>query len=406
MRHDGFQCGYCTPGRSARRSACSPSTAAGAQRRHRARRRPGAADPGGDPGADERQPVPLRRLQRHRRRDRARSARCREALRLRRARRTSTRRSRRSRERPGARFLGGGTNLVDLMRRGHRAPGHDWSTSPGCRWTRSSRRPAAGCGSAPSCATADLAAHPLVRTRYPVLSQALLSGASGQLRNMATVGGNLLQRTRCLYFYDGAAACNKREPGAGCARDRRVQPERAVLGTSEHCIAAHPSDMCVALAALDADRRGATASRGVRAVPARASCTGCPATPRTSRPSLAPDELITAVELPAVPVAGELALPQGARPCLVRVRAGLGGRGAAGRRTGRSEVRLALGGVAPTPWRAQAAEQALLGGAGHRRGVPRAAAAAELAARHRRPENEFKIELARADDRRDAAPAA
>ena len=154
-------------------------------------------------------------------------------------------------ERPNARFLGGGTNLVDLVRRGVETPDSLVDVT-GLPLSEVEETPSGGLRVGAVVTNADLAHHPLVRTRYPLLSQAVLAGASGQLRTMATVGGNLLQRTRCPYFTDLTTGCNKREPGSGCAARDGFSRYAAVLGTSDHCVAVHPSDMAVALAALDA----------------------------------------------------------------------------------------------------------------------------------------------------------
>ncbi|GLY15981.1 hypothetical protein Kisp01_29960 [Kineosporia sp. NBRC 101677] len=153
--------------------------------------------------------------------------------------------------RPGAKFLGGGTNLVDLMRLGVESPDLLVDVT---RLDLDRIEATAGGGLLVGAAVrnSDLAADPRVRTAYPMLSQALLSGASGQLRNLATVGGNLLQRTRCLYFQDVTKPCNKRKPGSGCPARTGVHRDLAILGAGEHCIATHPSDFAVALAALDA----------------------------------------------------------------------------------------------------------------------------------------------------------
>ena len=152
---------------------------------------------------------------------------------------------------PGAKFLGGGTNLVDLMREGIETPDVlvDVTRLPLREIAETADgRVRIGAG----VSNTDLAAHPLVRERYPVVAQAVVMGASGQIRNMATVGGNLLQRTRCLYFYDQAAACNKRERGTGCDAADGHHRMGAILGASEHCVAVHPSDLAVALTMLDA----------------------------------------------------------------------------------------------------------------------------------------------------------
>ena len=163
-----------------------------------------------------------------------------------------------------------------------------------------------------------------IRERYPVLSQALLAGASPQLRNMATMGGNLMQRTRCYYFYDPSyRECNKRNPGSGCAAMQGVNRIHAILGASEQCIATHPSDMCVALAALEAvvQVRG---PQGERSIPI-ADFHRLPGDTPQLDTNLQPGELITAIDLPANRFARALALPESARPQLLRVRAGLGG---------------------------------------------------------------------------------
>ncbi len=291
---------------------------------------------------------------------------------------------------PDAKLLGGGTNLVDLMRADIERPAMlvDVTRLP---LTGIEELPDGGLRIGALVRNSHLAAHRLVRSRYPMLSQALLSGASGQLRNMATVGGNLLQRTRCLYFYDGAAACNKREPGSGCDAIGGFHRGTAVLGTSEHCIAAHPSDMAVALAALDATLE-VESVRGTRRIPL-SQLYRLPGDRPDSETTLASDELITAVELPAVPVA------RNSRYRKVRDRASyafalVSVAAALQVRDGSvAAVRLALGGVAPIPWRAEAAERILLGAPATDETF-RDAAAAELAPAVGRPQNAFKIELA------------
>jgi xanthine dehydrogenase YagS FAD-binding subunit len=292
---------------------------------------------------------------------------------------------------PGAKFLGGGTNLVDLMRADVERPETvvDISTLP---LAEVRETPDGGLRIGALVRNSHLAAHPLVRTRYPVLAQAILSGASGQLRNMATVGGNLMQRTRCLYFYDRQAACNKRKPGSGCDAIAGFHRGTAVLGTSESCIAAHASDMAVALAALDAVVE-VESVRGTRSV-ALADLYRLPGNTPEIETDLAPDELITAVELPAVAVAAT------SRYRKVRDRASyafalVSVAAALDVRDGEiADVRLALGGVAPKPWRAQEAERALLGAPAIEESF-RHAAEIELAPAVGRPQNEFKIELAR-----------
>jgi xanthine dehydrogenase YagS FAD-binding subunit len=183
-------------------------------------------------------------------------------------------------EKPGAKFIGGGTNLLDLMKLGIERPTHlvDVTRLPLNRIEDSE----GGLRIGSQVTNSDLAAEGRVRQRYPLLSMALLAGASGQLRNKATTGGNLLQRTRCLYFYDTSKPCNKREPGSGCAALEGFNRMNAVLGTSDHCIAVHPSDMAVAMTALGGPSRLSprTAASGASQSP---NCTASPARPRISR---------------------------------------------------------------------------------------------------------------------------
>jgi xanthine dehydrogenase YagS FAD-binding subunit len=289
----------------------------------------------------------------------------------------------------GARPLGGGTNLVDLMREDVERPETlvDVTALP---LAGVHELPGGGLRIGAMVRNSHLAADRLVRSRYPVLAQALLAGASGQLRNMATVGGNLLQRTRCPYFRDLATACNKREPGSGCAALHGHHRGGAVLGTSEHCIAAHPSDMAVALVALDAVVE-VQSIRGTRRIPIAQVHLPPGETPHVET-ALAPDELVTAVELPALPVA------RTSRYRKVRDRASfafalVSVAAAVEVRDGEvADVRLALGGVATTPWRAREAERLLLGGPATEETFRRAAAA-ELAPAVARPQNGFKIEM-------------
>jgi xanthine dehydrogenase YagS FAD-binding subunit len=290
----------------------------------------------------------------------------------------------------GAKPLGGGTNLVDLMRQDIERPGTvvDISRLP---LTAVDRLPDGGLRIGALVRNSHLAAHHLVRGRYPVLAQALLSGASGQLRNMATVGGNLLQRTRCLYFVDPTAACNKREPGSGCAALEGFHRGSAVLGASEHCIATHPSDMAVALAALDAVVE-VQSVRGTRRVPLL-ELHELPGDTPHRETVLDPDELITAVELPA-PVTARSAYRKvrdraSFAFALVSVAAALEVRDGTV-----AAARVALGGVAAKPWRAVEAERVLTGGPATEEAF-RAAAETELAGAVGHPGSEFKIELAR-----------
>ncbi len=290
----------------------------------------------------------------------------------------------------GARLLGGGTNLVDLMRENIERPDVliDVTGLPLAEVTEGER------GALVIGATtrnSDLAGHRLIRERYPVLSQALLAGASGQIRNMATVAGNIMQRTRCAYFYDEAARCNKRAPGTGCDAIGGFNRMHAILGASPSCIATHPSDMCVALAALDAEVH-VTGPAGPRVLPFT-EFHRLPEDHPERETQLRPDELITAVAIPALGAAR--------RSCyrkvrdrasyafaLVSVAAVLEVEDGAVR-----TIRLALGGVAHKPWRALAAEQAAVGAPATPETFTRAAAAA-LAGAQGQTHNAFKIELA------------
>jgi xanthine dehydrogenase YagS FAD-binding subunit len=288
-------------------------------------------------------------------------------------------------------FLAGGTNLVDLMREGIEQPATVVDIT---------RLPLAGIEQLPGggirigalVSNSRLAADPVIRSRYPVLARAILLGASAQLRNMATVGGNLLQRTRCMYFYDDVAACNKRVPGSGCAAIGGFSRGSAVLGASEHCVATHPSDMAVALVMLDAVIE-VQSLRGTRRIPI-AELHRLPGDTPHIETALAADELITAVELPPVPVAANSRYRKvrdraSYAFALVSVAAALAVEGGVV-----TEVRLALGGVGTKPWRASEAERVLLGGPATEEAFGRAADA-ELAAAVGGPQNAFKIELAR-----------
>ncbi|HEY3601171.1 MAG TPA: xanthine dehydrogenase family protein subunit M [Chthoniobacterales bacterium] len=292
-----------------------------------------------------------------------------------------------------AKFLGGGTNLVDLMKMGVERPEAliDINRIP---LTRVEELPDnGGVRVGALVRNSDLAAHPLIVRRYPVLSEALLSGASPQLRNLATTGGNLLQRTRCYYFYDPAfPMCNKRAPGSGCGALEGYNRIHAILGQSDKCIAVHPSDMCVALAILDATVR-VQGPKGARTIPFEDFHRSPGDTPQIET-NLQPNELITAVDLGALPFAKRshyLKVRDRASYAfaLVSVAAALeieGGK--------IKNVRLALGGVALKPWRAHKAEEALSGQSPNDENF-RAAAEAELAAAKGYKYNSFKIELAR-----------
>jgi xanthine dehydrogenase YagS FAD-binding subunit len=290
----------------------------------------------------------------------------------------------------GAKFLGGGTNLVDLMREGIERPDTvvDVTALP---LDEVDELPGGGLRVGALVRNSALAADRRVRDRYPVLSQAILAGASAQLRNMATVGGNLLQRTRCPYFYDQAAACNKREPGGGCDALGGFNRSHAILGVSESCIATHPSDMCVALAALDAVVE-VRSVRGTRRIPLSDFHRLPGDTPHVET-ALAADELITAVEVPPIAARSRYRKVRDRASyafALVSVAAAVEVQD--GTVTG---IRLALGGVAPKPWRAHEAERLLLGGPATEEAFRRAADA-ELAPATVRPGNAFKSGLARA----------
>jgi xanthine dehydrogenase YagS FAD-binding subunit len=237
----------------------------------------------------------------------------------------------------------------------------------------------------------DMAYHELIRARYPLLSRAILAGASAQLRNMATTGGNLLQRTRCYYFRDLAAECNKREPGSGCAALDGYNRIHAVLGTSEHCIATHPSDMCVALAALDAVVR-LTGSSGERTVPVT-DFHLVPGNRPERETVLEPGELVTAVDIPPLPFARQstyLKVRDRASYAFALASAAV----ALDVQNGEiREARIALGGVATKPWRARDAERMLVGRP-PTRSTYESSAKAALAGATARTHNAFKIELA------------
>ena len=293
--------------------------------------------------------------------------------------------------RPGAAFLAGGTNLIDHMKLGVAAP--DLLVDVGrLDLTEVEATDGGGVRIGTNVRNSDLAAHPLIRSRYPMLARALLSGASGQLRNAATTGGNLLQRTRCVYFQDVTTPCNKRSPGSGCSAIGGYLRYHAILGASPECVAVHPSDMAVAMSALDADVvvEGADGPRRI------------PMTEFHRLPGDAPDrdtvldhgELITAVELPAPPT-GAVSEYRKVRDrasyafALVSVAAELSVTGAE-----ITTARIALGGVAHKPWRARRAEEVLVGAPAEPETFL-AAADAELADAEPLPGNEFKVELAR-----------
>ncbi|MFJ9074654.1 FAD binding domain-containing protein [Streptomyces sp. NPDC102278] len=292
---------------------------------------------------------------------------------------------------PGSRYLGGGTNLVDLMKHDVETPGTliDLTRLP---LHEVEEQPAGALRVGALVPNSELAAHPLVRSRYPALSQALLAGASGQLRNVATTGGNLLQRTRCPYFQDVSKPCNKREPGTGCGARDGVHRDHAVLGHSEQCIATHPSDMAVALAALDAEIELYGGEQGTRRVPAT-EFHRLPGEEPERDTVIRPGEIITAVVLPPASP-GAVSLYRKARDrasyafALASVAAVLeldDGRV--------RHVALAFGGLAHRPWRATTAEERLIGAEPTDDAV-REAVEAELARARPLRDNAFKVPLA------------
>jgi xanthine dehydrogenase YagS FAD-binding subunit len=292
---------------------------------------------------------------------------------------------------PAAKFIAGGTNLVDLMKEDVERPSRliDISRLP---LTAVEETPGGGLRIGALVPNSDLAYHPLIERRYPLIASAILAGASAQLRNMASTGGNLLQRTRCAYFYDTGMPCNKREPGSGCAAIPGINRGHAILGTSEACIATHPSDMCVALAALGATVH-VTGPAGARTIPF-ADFHRVPGDTPQRDTNLAPDELITAVELPKQGFAENYSYLKirdrlSYAFALVSVAAALEMEGGKIK-----EARLALGGVAHKPWRDTAAEATLAGAAAEPAAFARAA---DVVLRDAKAQahNAFKIELAR-----------
>jgi xanthine dehydrogenase YagS FAD-binding subunit len=289
------------------------------------------------------------------------------------------------------RFLAGGTTLLDLMKLNVETPQRlvDINRLP---FAKVEATPDGGLRIGATVRNSDLAYHPTVRRDYLVLSEAILAGASAQLRNMATTAGNLLQRTRCMYFRDTAMPCNKREPGSGCPAITGSNRTLAVLGTSESCIATNPSDMNVALAALEATVH-VQGTKGTRAVPIGEFHLLPGQTPERET-VLEPGDLITHVTLPP-PVAGSkqlyLKLRDRASYEFALASAAVVLTVASGRVT---RARVALGGVGTKPWRSPEAEAALVGQPAEAASFRRAA---EAALRDARPqsENAFKIELAK-----------
>jgi xanthine dehydrogenase YagS FAD-binding subunit len=292
---------------------------------------------------------------------------------------------------PSAKFIAGGTNLIDLMKENVARPSRliDITHLP---LDKVEQTKDGGLRIGALVPNSDLAYHPQIAARYPLLGSAILAGASAQLRNMASTGGNLLQRTRCFYFYDTTTPCNKREPGSGCSAIEGINRGHAILGTSERCIATHPSDMCVALAALEA-RVLVTGKSGERGI-AFADFHRLPGdTPQTDS-NLRADEIITAIELPPKGFAANYSYLKirdrlSYAFALVSVAAALELAGGTIK-----AARLALGGVAHKPWRVPEAEAQLNGAPATRESFARAAETVLRGARgfgH----NDFKIELAR-----------
>ena len=292
---------------------------------------------------------------------------------------------------PAAKFIAGGTNLVDLMKEDVERPPRliDITRLP-LKAVEETKQGGLRIGALVP--NSDLAYHPLVAQRYPLLTSAILAGASQQLRNMASTGGNLLQRTRCCYFYDVTTPCNKRQPGSGCSAINGLNRMHAILGASEACIATHPSDMGVALAALEAKVHVAGPS-GERAI-AFADFHRLPGDMPERDTNLAHDEIVTAVELPPQGFAANYTYLKirdrlSYAFALVSIAAALELEGGTIK-----EARLALGGVAHKPWRDKAAEAALRGEAANRAAFTRAA---DVLLREARgyAHNSFKIEFAR-----------
>jgi xanthine dehydrogenase YagS FAD-binding subunit len=291
---------------------------------------------------------------------------------------------------PASAFLAGGTNEVDLIRAGISRSAHlvDINDLP---LTGVEDRADGGLHIGALARMSDVARTPSVAQRYPAISRALLLSASEQLRNMASMGGNLRQRTRCPYLRDGVSPCNKRDPGSGCAALDGFNRGHAVLGTSEHCIATHPSDVAVALVAFDAVVR-TVGPGGERALPIDDFFLLPGHTPEVEHP-LEPGELIVGIDVPAAPIARRSSYlkfrdRESYEFALVSVAVALAVEDGAV-----AGVRLALGGVATKPWRARRLEAELIGGPADESAFRRAAVA-ELDAAVARQHNAFKVELA------------
>jgi xanthine dehydrogenase YagS FAD-binding subunit len=290
-----------------------------------------------------------------------------------------------------AKYIAGGTNLIDLMKLNIETPGQLIDINKlSLNQVEELSNGIVRIGALVK--NSDLAYHPVIKRKYPVLSQALLAGASPQLRNMASVGGNLMQRTRCPYFYNTDFPCNKRTPGSGCGAIHGYNRTNAVLGTSDKCIATHPSDMCVALAALGATIHVQSES-GMRTIPFDEFHLLPEQTPHLEH-ALKPGELITHIDIPSIPYASrshylkvrdrqsyEFALASAA--VILNIT------------NGKIEnAHIALGGVGTKPWRSSAAEKVLIGNTAHEQNYKKAAEAALSQAKAYK-DNTFKIELAK-----------
>jgi xanthine dehydrogenase YagS FAD-binding subunit len=277
---------------------------------------------------------------------------------------------------PEVKLIAGGTNLLDLMKLQIETPTRLVDIG---RLPLNEIEPAADGSLRIGALAPNVATNPEVRRRYPLLSRALLSGGSGQIRNKATSGGNLLQRTRCGYFYDTTKPCNKRAPGSGCSAIGGLNRMHAILGASEHCIAVHPSDMAVALTALEARVETVNAEGVKRTLPVEELHRLPGASPHIET-ELARDEVITAVILPPPPAAPQVYRKVRDRASYAFALVSIAWSG----------TRIAIGGVAHKPWRARLAEAAFAG-----RGTGQDAADAELAAAKGQGCNDFKIDLVR-----------
>jgi xanthine dehydrogenase YagS FAD-binding subunit len=297
---------------------------------------------------------------------------------------------------PSTKFIAGGTTLVDLMKLDVERPEHIIdinSLGKDSNLATVSELPSGGLRLGALARMSDVAWDSRVRGGYPLVSEALLLGASGQVRNMATIGGNIMQRTRCWYFRDTAMPCNKREPGSGCSALQGINRVHAVLGTSDKCIATHPSDLAVALVALDA-KVIARGSSGERVIPIREFHL-LPGQHPEREHALRPGELITAIDLPSLPFAkrslyfkvrdrASFAFALASAAVAVDLQGGL-----------IRAARVALGGVGTKPWRSIEAERVLVGRPANAATFGRAAAAA-LAGAKPHKDNAFKVGLARA----------